>query len=365
MPAALPTLAPGLATPASQWDIFCRVIDNFGDIGVCWRLAADLGSRGHQVRLWVDDDRALAWMAPSGATGVQLRNWNDLADDLEPGEVVVEAFGCDPPEPFVSRMARQHRPPVWINLEYLSAEAYVERSHRLPSPQLSGPGRGLVKWFYYPGFTPKTGGLLRQPGQVEAALRDDPAAFFADLTVAPRRGERCVSAFGYPDAHWSALAAGLADAPTLLLALPGGAANAWQDQALPATVRLQVLPWLRQTDYDRLLRACDLNLVRGEDSFVRAQWAGRPFLWHLYAQHDFAHAAKLDAFLARFLAGAAPALSASVAAWMRHWNRLAQTNPGPLPDLVAWQRHTERWRDGLLAQPDLVTQLLDFVEKTR
>jgi hypothetical protein len=27
--------------PAMQlhWDIFCRVIDNFGDIGVCWRLA--------------------------------------------------------------------------------------------------------------------------------------------------------------------------------------------------------------------------------------------------------------------------------------------------------------------------------------
>ncbi|MEO7887531.1 MAG: elongation factor P maturation arginine rhamnosyltransferase EarP, partial [Polaromonas sp.] len=43
-----------------QWDIFCKVIDNFGDIGVCWRLAADLASRGHKVRLWVDDASALA-----------------------------------------------------------------------------------------------------------------------------------------------------------------------------------------------------------------------------------------------------------------------------------------------------------------
>jgi len=58
-----------------QWDLFCRVIDNFGDIGVCWRLAADLAGRGEAVRLWTDDAGALAWMAPQGAPGVQVCAW--------------------------------------------------------------------------------------------------------------------------------------------------------------------------------------------------------------------------------------------------------------------------------------------------
>ena len=30
------------------WDLFCRVIDNHGDLGVCWRLARDLAARGER-----------------------------------------------------------------------------------------------------------------------------------------------------------------------------------------------------------------------------------------------------------------------------------------------------------------------------
>ena len=55
-----------------KWDLFCRVVDNFGDVGVCWRLAADLAQRGEQVRLWIDDASALTWMALQGARGVKM-----------------------------------------------------------------------------------------------------------------------------------------------------------------------------------------------------------------------------------------------------------------------------------------------------
>ena len=155
------------ATAHLRWDIFCQVIDNFGDIGVCWRLAADLGSRGHRVRLWVDDASALAWMAPQGAPGVQVLPWPTQAPADGPGDVVVEAFGCEIAPQFIAAIAHHTNAtgpkPLWINLEYLSAEACVERCHRLPSPLMSGPGAGLTRWFYYPGFTERTGGLLREP----------------------------------------------------------------------------------------------------------------------------------------------------------------------------------------------------------
>ena len=139
------------------WDIFCRVVDNHGDLGVCWRLAVDLAERGETARLWVDDESALQWMAPLGHPGIELIRWGKPHGPLAeraPGDVVIEAFGCELPALFAKRMAQRTPAPCWINLEYLSAEAYVERSHGLPSPQLAGPAAGLRKWFFYPGFTP-------------------------------------------------------------------------------------------------------------------------------------------------------------------------------------------------------------------
>ena len=356
---------PSAANPPLQWDLFCRVVDNFGDIGVCCRLAADLAARGHALRLWVDDPSALAWLAPGGAAGVEVIHWAADTALAAPGDVVVEAFGCDPPAAFVAAMSQQARPPVWINLEYLSAESYVERSHRLPSPQLGGPGTGLTKWFFYPGFTPATGGLLREPALLKDQAQFDAAAWLAAHGIAPRAGERLVSVFCYPNAALPALLQRLGDAPTLLLAAPGPATEGLKGLARPPMLRVQTLPWLAQADYDRLLWCCALNLVRGEDSFVRAQWAGAPFLWHIYPQHDDAHAAKLEAFLDRHLAGAAPALAAPIRSWMHAWNGLAGTLPAGLPDLPAWAAHTRCWRDALLAQTDLATQLLTFIAEKR
>jgi uncharacterized repeat protein (TIGR03837 family) len=340
-----------------RWDLFCRVIDNYGDIGVCWRLAADLGARGEQVRLWVDDPSPLAWMAPHGAPGVQVLPWREPQAGEQPGDVVIEAFGCDPPAAFVAQM-KLGRPPVWINLEYLSSEDYVERSHGLASPQLSGPGVGLTKWFFYPGFTPRTGGLLREPGLMRERADFDRAAWLAARGIEPRRGERVVSVFCYERAPLPALLDRLAQAPTLLLLAPGpaqrDAAALLDADGRRGALRSVALPWLSQAEYDRLLWSCDLNFVRGEDSFVRAQWAAAPFVWQIYPQHDGAHAAKLQAFLERF------APPAAVSSLWHAWNGLGLW-PDTLPPPGSWANACIRWRESLLAQADLTSQLLGFV----
>lgn len=351
---------------APPWDLFCRVVDNFGDIGVCWRLAADLASRGRPVRLWADDASALAWMAPAGAPGVDVHPWDDSAD-ATPGEVVIEAFGCDPPEAFVARMAQRAAPPVWLNLEYLSAEDWVERCHGLPSPQLAGPGRGLIKHFFYPGFTPRTGGLLRERELMARRAAFDRGAWLAARGVAPRPGEMLVSLFCYPPAPLPLLWRALEGRAALVLLTPGAAQVLAARHPPPPGVRTHALPWLTQADYDHLLWSCDLNLVRGEDSAVRAMWAGAPFVWQLYPQHDGAHAAKLDAFLDAFLdprldgASAPPALRR----WWRAWNALDDGAGDAAASFEGWRTSGLRWRDRLLAQPDLCTQLLAWVERQR
>jgi uncharacterized repeat protein (TIGR03837 family) len=355
--------------PALRWDVFCRVVDNFGDIGICWRLCADLAHRGHGVRLWVDDSSALAWMAPAGRPGLQVRHWTAQFPDIVPGDVVVEAFACDPPATFVAAMSRSQVAPVWINLEYLSSEGWVDRVHGLPSPQWNGPGAGLTKWFFHPGFTTATGGLLREPGLLRAREAFDAEAWrrTQGLTTAP--GERLVTLFCYAQPALPALIAALGAAPTLLATAQGHATQQVRSLPLPRTVRKVALPWLNQIDFDHLLWSADLNFVRGEDTPVRAIWAGRPFVWQLYPQEDDAHRAKWRAFMDHWLthSGAAPALAAPVTALWEQWN--APPLDGiTLPETEAaseWAQASVRYRDWLAAQEDLTTQLLRFVAARR
>lgn len=374
----MPLHAPPDPDRCATWEVFCRVIDNHGDAGVCWRLATDLASRGVAVRLWVDDARALTWMAPEGCTGVEVRPWPTNDDDTanaraDAAEVVIEAFGCGLPEPTLRQMADAHQrsaAPVWINLEHLSAEPYVERCHGLPSPQHSGAGRGLTSWFFYPGFTPRTGGLLRGTGLMRWQAAFDRNAWLAQHGIAPQAGERVVSLFCYANPRLPDLLRTLAEHPTLLLTTPGHATEQVA-QAMSAVngrcLRTQPLPWLAQPDYDALLRACDLNVVRGEDSLVRAIWAGRAFVWQTYPQHDGAHAAKLAALLVHALKATEPALADAIRRAALQWNGLsASAAPSAWSllnspaSMAAWGSGCAAWRDELLTQPDLCTQLMAF-----
>ncbi len=370
--------APEPAAPPLLWDVFCRVVDNFGDIGVCWRLACNIAERGQRVRLWADDATALRWMAPEGHDGVEVGPWQASSTFPPPGDVVVEAFGCAPPPAVLAAMAAQAeagKPPLWINLEYLSAEPYVERSHRLASPQMSGPARGLTTWFFYPGFTAATGGLLREPSLAAEQAAFDRAAWLAAHDIALRDGERLVSLFCYPGAPIDRLVAALAadGTPTLVATAPGAATGALRAALATApagtTVRQHPLPWLAQHDFDRLLWAADLNFVRGEDSWVRAQWAGRPFVWQAYPQDDGAHAAKIDAFLTLQLRDAAPEAADTLRRWTAAWNGLdggAAALPGWSPDaLAATGAAALAWRDQLRSSPDLADRLLAFIREKR
>jgi len=352
-----------------QWDLYCRVVDNFGDVGVAWRLAADLAGRGDSIRLAVDDARALAWLAPHGAPRVEVVGWE--AGPSAAPDVVVELFGGGRPRvawPAGSRV------PVLINVEHLTAERYAERSHGLPSPTSHPGGPPLTTWFYFPGFSPESGGLLREPGLIEERRAfGDGAAWLASRGIASRPDERRVVLFSYRNDAIDALLDVLARSPTLLLATPGAAIDQVAGRLGPSlargALRTVALPWLAQNDFDRLLWSSDLNLVRGEDSLARAIWAGVPFVWQLYVQDDGAHRVKLDAFLDRYLADADQAFASDVRSAFARWNgdpagSLAAL-AGDAQVAATWSAHALAWRDALAGQSDLATRLLAFVEGKR
>jgi len=213
------------------WDIFCTVIDNHGDLGVCWRLSRQLRDAGQRVRLWVDDASALAWMAPAAARGqepgIEIRAWAQASkasvlSPLPPADVWIEAFGCEIPEAFVAHsVATRKQQPAWINLEYLSAEDWVPRMHGLPSPVMSGPAKGWTKHFFYPGFTPDTGGLLREADLLQRQQAFDRDAWRAAHAPRLQPGGRLISLFCYEPAALPQLLQQLAGTPDHLLVTPG------------------------------------------------------------------------------------------------------------------------------------------------
>ncbi len=400
-----------------EWDIFCRVIDNYGDVGVCWRVARTLVARGEQVRLWLDDDQALRWMAPwqpgeASAAGVQVMPWRDAEAPQPsgqapagPGDIVIEAFGCELPDAFVGRMKSRQDAGLsieWVNLEYLSAEGYVERSHGLRSPVMSGPGQGLRKRFFYPGFTVRTGGLLQAAAPaptMRTALRQRLLAdWLPPPGLAPTPfatpgadavGQPWLLAFCYDNAPLHAMLdalaahAGRSNGPTVHVWLTPGPATelgaSWLvHQPVQTNLRqrlaLHALPRCPQDVFDQWLDACDLNLVRGEDSAVRALWPGKPHLWQLYVQDDGVHADKMSAFTDRWMADWPADVRQAVLPWWQLWNGLtdATTPASTLPDFpdwwsppgqaeTPWARAQASSAQALRSQTDLATQLMAFV----
>lgn len=375
--------------------IFCKVVDNFGDIGICWRLARQFHrEHGIAVTLWVDDLASFRriWPAVSPdaleqvVDGVRVVHWRDQDGVFQPADVadiVIEFFGVDIPPGYVAAMAQCEPRPVWINYEGLSAEAWVEGCHALPSMH---PRLKLTKHFFFPGFTDKTGGLLRERDLLDARDRfqGDPAVragFLAQLGVSPdEMAALTVSLFCYPHAPVSSLFAAWRDGDRPVTCLvPQGVAR---DQvasflgadAAPGAVATQgnltvrVIPFLSQDDYDRVLWSCDVNFVRGEDSWVRAQWAGRPFIWHIYPQDENLHHVKLRAFLQTYAANLDSLIDFSLrwngasgeaaAAWPALWTSLQ----AGLPTIS--ERNAE-WQARMLANGDSVSNLLDFARSLR
>ncbi len=407
LPRQAPISLPTCPDPRLRWSLFCRVLDNFGDAAVTWRLARQLRHEwGAEVRLYLDHVPTLAALVPqckAGAAvqqleGVQVVRWDRHTRFAQDAQVVLETFGCDVPPDYIQAMASARPPgPVWINLEYLSAEPWVEQCHGLPSPH---PRHALTRYFFFPGFGPQTGGLLRETSLLahRYQFQNDPKArddFWHTLHCpAPAPDSYVISLFGYDTIAIYDLLQAWHDSPTpirCLIPASGGLAqraltflkqrapqksgretqNTWSVHTPPSGLQQWgALEWVHvpfraQQDYDSLLWVSHFNLVRGEDSFVRAQWAGRPLLWHIYPQSDAAHWIKLDAFLERYLAGlparAAPAgPPLSVPGTGRGdtasaWRQLA-------PHGAELQAHARAWANTTSVAPDLTRQLVQFAK---
>lgn len=379
-----PLLSP--AYNMQHWHLFCKVIDNYGDIGVCWRLAKQLVHQHHkQVTLFVDDLASFKALCPAlnlslplqACEGVEIRHWTQPLAPVVPGDVVIEAFGCHLPASYIAAM--QSRRPHWLNLEYLSAEEWVDDYHLNQSPV-----HGLSKTFFFPGFSANTGGLLWEPELLTlaqaASAPDWRTQYLQSLGLPAERADCLISLFAYENAALPDLLNNLRQARQwVTLLVPQGrisrGVERWLGEALVPgqpvrreRLTVQGMPFMSQPEYDRLLAGCDVNFIRGEESFVRSQMLARPFIWHIYPQEEDAHLVKLEAFLDAYLAKAPAPLAQACRLAHQAWNQ-----PGAAPSqafgqwlqqLSAAKAHAIEWQQQQRAHGDLASNIVQFCTNT-
>lgn len=338
-----------------RWDIFCQIVDNYGDAGVCWRLARSLSSiHGQEVRIFCDDLPTLNLLAsgvdPVIKGQIELLPWeashHNARHPTQTPDVVIEAFGCELPERYLAGLYITAVKPIIINLEYLSAEPWVTEFHGKASPQ----SHGIPKYFFFPGFQEAVGGLLLDPipqiGVIVAKhIPEDLKAIWTKLRPNAKR----ISIFCYPGAplrKWLSDIGFIGEDVDVLLAHGHEELlNVYDERQLnlPGNIQIHSMPFVSQDEYDWVLSQCDFNIVRGEDSFIRAQLAGKPFIWHIYPQEDRAHEVKLAAFLDLYLEEANQALRLATIAAMT-WAPPSEW----FGNLEAWSTHATLWRAHLL-----------------
>ncbi|OYV79824.1 MAG: hypothetical protein B7Z65_03715 [Ferrovum sp. 21-44-67] len=332
------------------WHCFCQVIDNFGDAGVALRLCRELSLRQeYLVTLFIDDlPLILSLMDEQDRQLFTVRAWSAVDTLEETAPRIVSLFGCSLPLGYIKLIDPNTPIPLWVNIEHLSAEKWIESFHLKPSPHPP-----LTEFFFYPGFTRGSGGLIHGDNNDSKLL-----FYYHNPSVLSLLNS--LKTLSIPC---------LLYIPTALR--QAEEIRAWQKQYLRHTA-LKII-WLErmvQSAFDDMMRQCDLLFVRGEDTWARAQLMGKPLLWQIYPQEKNAHWPKLEAFLERYTENIPqPKIKQMIITLHHQWNQGVPITPMECEELVThWQNlieHADRWQKELLRQNDLIHQLIQFIENHR
>ncbi|MDR1834194.1 MAG: elongation factor P maturation arginine rhamnosyltransferase EarP [Fusobacteriaceae bacterium] len=308
-----------LSTQSPGFDIFCKVIDNYGDIGVVLRLAKELRRTlpgETSIRVIVNSLKELKVLCPAIKERRPMQQWGGLTFIREdfflanfrnpgPAPLILQTFGCELPEEYLE-VARE-KSKLLVNIEYLTGEKWAEGCHLKESP---GPGT-LRKYFYFPGFTPESGGILSRP-HLSERIRKNPEKYRFKYFGSFGAGEDALrgTVFSYErDFSNFFEALRLLDRPVLLLVIGEKAGNSVRKNLSffhkkdfgniykCGKIELKCVDFFNQDMYEELVDAADFNLARGEDSAAIAAASGKPYLWELYPQEGNAQMEKLEGFL--------------------------------------------------------------------
>ena len=305
-------------------DIFCEIIDNYGDIGVVYRTAKELQKifPKSKIRAFLNKldefkkiNSQVLDLSSQNIDGIEYITFDylrDNANELLTAQVIIEAFGCQIPKEYME--IAYDNSELLINLEYLSAEDWIEDFHLQSSPL----GRGkLKKVFFMPGFTEKSGGVIADSNYLERIQRVLENKEFYEKKylsdIEDRENKIIGTLFSYEknftplledlkklDKDVVILAMGEKTQDSLRKILKNFSIEDFRNSLKYGKIEIRFLNFLNQEEYEELINIVDFNFVRGEDSFIRAVLTGKPYMWHIYCQEEYAHMDKIEGFLDKY-----------------------------------------------------------------
>lgn len=305
-------------------DIFCEIIDNYGDIGVVYRTAKELQKifPKSKIRAFLNRldefkkiNSQVLDLPSQNIDGIEYITFDylrDNANELLTAQVIIEAFGCQIPEEYME--IAYDNSELLINLEYLSAEDWIEDFHLQSSPL--GKGK-LKKVFFMPGFTEKSGGVIADSNYLERIQRVLENKEFYEKKylsdIEDRENKIVGTLFSYEknftplledlkklDKDVVILAMGEKTQDSLRKILKNFSIEDFRNSLKYGKIEIRFLNFLNQEEYEELINIVDFNFVRGEDSFIRAVLTGKPYMWHIYCQEEYAHMDKIEGFLDKY-----------------------------------------------------------------
>lgn len=281
-------------------DIFCQVIDNYGDVGVAYRLAREFKRvyPNKKLRFVINQIEELNLIRKS--ENIEVILYKDISKIENSADLIIESFGCEIPKEYMDKALKNAK--LIINLEYFSAEKWVDDFHL----QESFLGGNLKKYFFIPGLSEKSGGILLDNEFLERKKKVEAnKEYYLEKFGIKEKYDLIGSIFSYKK-NFDSLIEELKklDKKIILLILSEKTQKNFikyfDNGNNYDKIKFVKLPFFTYDKYEELLALCDFNLVRGEDSFVRALLLGKPFLWHIYPQDENTHIKKLESFLEKY-----------------------------------------------------------------
>ena len=281
-------------------DIFCQVIDNYGDVGVAYRLAREFKRvyPNKKLRFVINQIEELNLIRKS--EDIEIILYKDISKIENSADLIIESFGCEIPKEYMDKALKKSK--LIINLEYFSAEKWVDDFHL----QESFLGGNLKKYFFIPGLSEKSGGILLDNEFLERKKKVEAnKEYYLKKFGIKEKYDLIGSVFSY-EKNFGSLIEELKKLGKKIILLmlsektQKNFIKYFDNGNNYDKIKFVKLPFFTYDKYEELLALCDFNLVRGEDSFVRALLLGKPFLWHIYPQDENTHIKKLESFLEKY-----------------------------------------------------------------
>ena len=342
----------------STIDIFCEVIDNYGDVGVAYRLAREFKRiySNKQLRFIINKTEELDLIKK--AEDITIIAYKNIDKIETPADLIIETFACNIPETYMNKALKTSK--LIINLEYFSSENWVDDFHL----QESFLGGNLKKYFFIPGLSEKSGGIILDKEFLDRKnkVQENREYYLKQFNI-NENYDLIISVFSYEKNFDNFLKTlQKLDKKVLLLLLSEKTQknfikyfdnNNYYDK-----IKAVKLPFFTYDKYEELLALCDINLVRGEDSFVRALLLAKPFLWHIYPQDENAHIIKLESFLEKYCPN-----NKELKETFINYNINKDDFSYFFKNLDKIKKYNEKYADYLIENCNLIDKLINFIEK--